>query len=230
MKKKLSLALGILFASWMIYWLYAHYFVPPVFVKEIISAECEPPCWRGISPGKTTGNEAHEIISKFPDRINGNVNDFLDGYYSFDLSNGLHVVVYKISDVVVMITFYREEGLITFGEAIDRFGIPQYATQSFMSGAGLPILPTSTWHTYFNVLNVERGVALSFDTYRHFFPVRAIVESSVITDVAYFDPKQTETLLKDGSLIIAGENLDLSLLNIWKGYGDIAELYPYIKH
>jgi len=213
----------------MIYWLYTYYFVPPVFVKEIISAECEPPCWRGISPGKTTGNEAHELISKFPDRINGNVkggpSDFFDAYYPFDLSNGTRVVVCTISDVVVMIAFSRDEGVITFGDAIKLFGAPQYATQSIVLGPGLPILPSSSWHTYFNVLNVERGVAWSFDTYRYLFPVQTVGESTLITYVTYFDPEQIETLLKDGSLVSRDE-VYLYMLNPWVGYGKLSELYP----
>jgi hypothetical protein len=231
MKKKLFLAFGALIVAWMIYLLIVNLQPPSQAESIVVSAECEPPCWRGITPGKTSGDEVYELFSKFPDRLagggKGGASTIFDAYYVFDLSGDIRVVVTTIDGTVAIIGFLREEGLMTFENAINKFGSPQYATQSFYMAR--PVFLTPATHMYFNALNIQKGVAFAFDTNRRFPPKQSVSESTLVTEITYFDSHKIEILLKQGLVVSSQDEFEIKDLIIWKGYGNISELYPYDK-
>ncbi|MEW6713092.1 MAG: hypothetical protein AB1403_24950, partial [Candidatus Riflebacteria bacterium] len=84
--------------------------------KTIFSTDCIAPCWRSITPGKTTILDAHTLALNFSDTVSESVkhSTILQGvfnaYISFELSSGIKVEMYAIDNVVILIKFYDNDG------------------------------------------------------------------------------------------------------------------------
>jgi len=204
--------------------------------KVIFDDTCSPPCWRNIIPGKTTSQEAYDLISGFSDKKTGKVNRWGDygqfnAYYDFTLSSGVRVWISTIDDVVALVEFsdHDDNGIATFGMCVSRYGTPEYAAQSIYSSFGLPIGPTQTWHILFNALNPQKGVSYGFDTYTYFGSKKSVSPGSKIIVINYFDTEQFDILLQSGWLLNSADDTghDINDLHPWVGYGNIFELYPY---
>jgi len=73
-------------------------------ISDILSSQCQAPCWRNIEPGITTQKEVLKIIKDFED-IRGEVIGY-GGHFNifnnstlFTLHNGVSINIYYTSDV-----------------------------------------------------------------------------------------------------------------------------------
>ena len=198
----------------------------------VFSSDCVAPCWRHIQPGRTTEKEANDLVAGFSDIKGDNVwrggLESIAQYIEFDLSSGVNVRIYLMDKVVALIKFVDPSGIITFGDCVQEFGVPEFAVQSSVMGYGLPIGATSAWHTWFYALNTDKGTAYGYDTYGYFGKNAVLAPKTRVMVIEFYDVDSFEKLLKDEFLINVEvtKNLTTGNLNSWNGYGDIDKLYP----
>lgn len=200
--------------------------------ETVFSTDCNAPCWRYIIPGKTTIQEAYNLVSNFPDKESSHIEyspalqSIIDSYISFNLSNGIKVEMYAVNDIVILIAFYDDNGITTFGKCISEFGPPEIAGQSYYWSYGLPILPTQAKHILFVALSPQKGIAYTYDTYTYLGTKQNVSPESIISEIDYFDSKYYDDLLQDGRLVFSEAGHKKNVLYPWIGFGNIFELYP----
>jgi len=194
--------------------------------SSLFDGECKAPCWRHITPGNTTMQEAYDLISGFSDRgikkieRTEDLQGLFNAVLSFELSSGIKVYIYAIDDVVALIAFRDDVGIATFGRCVEEFGSPQFAGQSCNCSS-------EEAHIFFTALIPQRGISYYFDRYTYFGPKKTVSRRSVVTGIRYFDIKYYETLLQHGRILFSETGYDENDLHPWVGYGNIFELYPY---
>ncbi len=203
--------------------------------SAVFSDECTPPCWRQIEPGETRTTEVKKKVEGFTDVVKESIIVvdkpwyIFSGYIDFSLTTGEEVKVYLLDGVVAMIDFTNQEGIASFEKCIEKFGSPKYALQSKVIGPGLLILPTSnTYHTWFYVLDPQRGIVFGYDTFSVFGDDLKIAPDTLVSVITFFDVNHLEDLIKTDGLIVGDneDNLAQEKLSPWVGYGNIDELYP----
>lgn len=202
-------------------------------ISEILSSQCEAPCWRNIQPGTTTHNEVLKIIKDFQD-IKGEVIGYGGRFHIFNgstlltLHNGVAINIYYLNDVVATISFYKSQGITTFKECVNEFGTPENIGRSFLIGPGLPIGATSAIHPYIFAISPQKGIVFGYDAYRNFSDDLILSPKTKATIITFFDVNVFTQLLEDGDLVYIEilEKYSEDDLYKWNGYGDIEELYP----
>lgn len=100
----------------------------------LVGRPCAPPCWEGITPGKTSGEEALQLLNKMAfvrdvkfDRLIGQSDR---GQIQWDLKNGFPggMIVFDTTQSGEPVTGIQITYSETFklSEIIDRFGEPTY--------------------------------------------------------------------------------------------------------
>lgn len=202
-------------------------------VINIVSDDCEAPCWRQIKPGVSTDDEVIELLDGFHDITSdeiwqGGGSESSEKAIAFELSNGVNVTIYSVDKVVVLILFSKTDGITSFRDCIQEFGDPEYTVQSSVIGFGLPLGATSAWHTWFYALNTKNGTAYGYDTYSYFGKKAAITPKTKVTVIEFYDTTSFETLLSKGLLVNKeiSKDIPIEALHPWVGFGNIDELYP----
>jgi hypothetical protein len=104
---------------------------------------CNPPCWEGITPGKTKSEEAYNILTKIP-YVKVEVYNFeaFNGKQTeWDIGNGSGGGVAKIdikTDIVSEISIWIKKDTVQLGELINIYGMPSHIIVGFCSGDSYP--------------------------------------------------------------------------------------------
>jgi len=200
-------------------------------ISDILSSQCQAPCWRNIEPGITTQKEVLKIIKDFKD-VRGEVIGYTGNIHIFDdstkfiLKNGVSIRIYYLNDVVAKINFYKSQGISTFEKCVNEFGTPENIGRSFIMGPGLPIGATSAIHPYIFAISPQKGIVFGYDAYKHFSDDLVLSPRIKATHIIYFDVNVFPQLLEDGDLVLIEKLEKYSEKDHWNGYGDIDELYP----
>ena len=117
-------------------------------LEIITNSSCEPPCWRGITPGETTFSEAKVLVQAIQTNATGN-NEMIRGDIWFDDENErilinfdrprLHMRIHSTNNGIIKnIMFWVDSGLniyqIKLQDMIHYFGEPD--TIDFCYGSG----------------------------------------------------------------------------------------------
>lgn len=143
----------------------------------LMNAQCAPPCWEGIIPGKTTLPEAVEIIQKMPGvQMTGVYHNTVyweqyQSYFGFALvSEGDNTIL------SIVIDFDRKQG-ISLQEAINVFGKPS-SVQSFSCAQNICDV-----YVIYPELGLSLRLLLESGEYAF-----TIAESSEIVGIKFFTP------------------------------------------
>lgn len=196
---------------------------------------CVPPCWQNIEPGKSSEQDVISYLKNVPDiDPNSIINrgeswSIFDNVIYFSIHN--EVVdgsVYLLNSKVAMIDFseldFGKNLNMTFGEAIDEFGDPQYILNIQISSELIM--------NAIIAIQTEKGIIVSSDVgYINWESKTELSPESKIKSISFFDPKIYDRLLD--SQLISMLELDRvdTLKNMipWNGYGRIYTLYPPAK-
>jgi len=168
-------------------------------ISDILSSQCQAPCWRNIEPGITTQKEVLKIIKDFTD-IRGEV-----------IGYGGHFNIFNNS---------------TFEKCVNEFGTPENIGRSFVMGPGLQIGATSAIHPYIFAISPQKGIVFGYDAYKHFSDDLVLSPRTKVSIITFYDVNVYSQLLEDGDLIYTEilEKYSEEDLYHWNGYGDIDEL------
>jgi hypothetical protein len=197
----------------------------------IFSEECSAPCWRQITPGKTSKIDALSIIIRFPDidtndlHIDENTDTVFSNTIVFKLTNEEIVRIYLIKDIVVLIKLEPLSGTLTFEKCIRTFGTPEYAAVSVLMGAGIPFGATSAQHTLLYGIYIQQGIVIGGDTYKWFSTQSNIAPKTEVLIVDFFDPGAFDILLENFVLVDSTKIFSREELAPWNGYGNVSKLY-----
>jgi hypothetical protein len=202
-------------------------------ISDILSSQCQAPCWRNIEPGITTQKEVLKIIKDFNDvrgeviGYTGNIHIFNDST-KFILKNGVSIRIYYLNDVVAKINFYKSQGITTFEKCINEFGTPENIGRSFIIGPGLPIGATSAIHPWLFAVSPQKGIVFGYDAYKNFSDDLVLSSNTKVIQIIFYDVNIYSQLLEDGDLVLIEKLEEYSEEDLyqWNGYGDIEELYP----
>lgn len=191
--------------------------------------ECEPPCWKGITPGITNIAETMTIIKgieyirKFPNSEDSiaTIND--RGYVSFLFSSEVREaggMIFFRDDIVYKIQI--DYGKMSFGEFVRNIGPPEkyYAVIDRVETVWVSI----------NLLYPSQGiVATHYDDKFFGVPTGSFKakENMEIRWVYYFDPRAYEEVLREEVFVgiygVSEETLEKAIHD-WKGFGKIEPL------
>ncbi len=196
---------------------------------------CVPPCWQNIEPGKSSEQDAISALKKVPDiDLNSIITkgehwDIFDDIVYFSIHDESIVGrVYILDGKVAMIDFsrmeFRDNLDMTFGDAIDEFGEPQYIIN-------MPIRIEIAWNILL-AIQPKKGIIITCDVgYIDWRSKTSLKQDSKIQYVTFFDPALYEKLLD--ARYISGGGLDRTdtenSMIPWNGYGKIYTLYPPAK-
>ena len=124
---------------------------------------CEPPCWQGITPGKTTLDEAKILIQQIiiyparPDILTPS-NIYKDGIKRADVSflePNVEVQIYADEQGIVDNIRFKFTGRnpLHMGDCIDLYGVPQFIGLSIIKGLRF---------TYYEIQLVYPDIGISF--------------------------------------------------------------------
>lgn len=191
--------------------------------------ECSPPCWKNITPGKTTRQEVVQILNdiswidkdSIKSNISGNYGGFLAGWdldciqWLGKLDSGDYsgrVCFYN--DTVAFIEISLNEGVIDFSDLIKKLGIPESVLIIKTEGAerdtlSIHVLYTSKGYAfldYYTTLNLKNPIQIAPD--------------DDVQVVWYFVPEYHFELLKFGHIGNFSSHIIEKGLQDWKGYGE----------
>lgn len=198
----------------------------------LLSSECEPPCWKGIYPGRTTKDEAAYLLNTLPEvdqssiTFNGRPRDIFEDVIYFDFKKrGLGGWIHISNGKVSFIQFFSEGGNgvlgISFSNALKQLGEPQYILNIPTTG-GIPGAPTTSYRIF--AFHPERGISFNFDTRQQPAYRRSELRpENKLGGIAFFDPEFFEQLLD------AGYFSPREYWTPWDGYGKITKKYPPVR-
>ena len=161
---------------------------------------CPPPCWRGITPGKTSRSEALSLVSAMGDVHSPPVElepasplQFEDelGFTLFK-SDGPHLLIYSSGDTVQLIGFQLPLLIYPAGQAIRDLGSPQ----------SILVLAAGEFEVV-TLLNAETGIAMGY-SYNGPIPLQRTQISvwTSITDVVLFNPDVLDKVIDFGDAFL----------------------------
>src|SRR5574340_322551 len=187
---------------------------------------CEPPCWQNITPGKSSSDEAYQILSDLPflhtaplatpKRI-----DSFRSYDSWNFQNNIREGSGRITyfnDRVAYIQFHVNNNL-RIGKMIDFYGKPELL--SAISGWNDSRWLEVRW------IYPEKGVLVThFDhNWRPEGSYASITPDLPVYDVYYFDPELYDTLVETVFFQLTGQEVVQESIQPWVDYG----LVPYTE-
>jgi len=91
----------------------------------LASPSCNPPCWEGVTPGKTTLDQAYVILNTNPQILNATKETNYVAW-SFQPKNdgGSGLIFSENNDLIEVISLRPRNGIISLGETIEKFGEP----------------------------------------------------------------------------------------------------------
>lgn len=186
---------------------------------------CEPPCWEFVEPGVTSKQEIIRLLNESSKIEEGtlsvkgeNWNSFSD-VISFNLTSGELTEIYLLADKASMISFSSDDGIISFGEAIENFGEPEYLLEINVY--------SDISSTYIFAMEPSKGIRFGYDKKDIPRAWRDELRSDfMVTKLDFFDPSVYDTLLDIGMLSMGlGRKETLQKLQPWVGYGSLEEKY-----
>ncbi len=195
--------------------------------SQILSDQiCEPPCWEYVEPGVTSKQEIIRLLNESSKIEEGtlsvkgeNWNSFSD-VISFNLTSGELTEIYLLADKASMISFSSDDGIISFGEAIENFGEPEYVLQINVY--------SDISSTYIFAMEPSKGIRFGYDKKDISRAWRDELRSDfMVTKLDFFDPSEYDTLLDTGMLSMGLDRKEtLQKLQPWAGFGDFSKKYP----
>jgi hypothetical protein len=183
-------------------------------------SECKLPCWNGITPGNTTTDETKRILENTEGIGTNNVTTF---YQLVEIHFSLFLEIPGVNKEILGEIFSDGKTVkklllfnnlrITFNDIVQEVGEPEYIVSVPFVGGGNNI----------HVIYPNHGVSFQV-------PYKSEVlepETEVLT-LMLFNPSDYQKLLSDGEFSYGGYTLEETqeLMYLWKGYGNIQELYP----
>lgn len=189
----------------------------------IYGAKCEPPCWRGISPGEGDPYRISELLAAMQDVDSGSVNFESDAqdqinkiYWNFQLPSPDSTGAIYFEDKKVSALSFLTVGSLKLGDLFKRLGEPQ----SYWTEIG-----HREYNDYLRVylLYPEQGcVADVLIDFAGGDKQVAVKESTPVFQVTFFDPAKFEELLQSRILIDKPPNARTGRAVPWAGYGAIS--------
>lgn len=188
--------------------------------KSIVTdLKCTPPCWQGITPGVTTGEQALKILTDSPyikQESIKQVGNMKFGGCTWDwrypgrrVQSGLNWQSEIVESIRLDLTFD-----LTVQEVIERFGNPEAV--SVVEG-GQP----ENWYWLIVLRYPSQGIELT--AYTHEFSEH-IEPTTMIGAVLLYPRMNIEEMMK-----LEEESLSFPLpkdyFSDWQGYGNVPELY-----
>ena len=175
---------------------------------------CQPPCWKGITPGFTTKAKSIVILSK----VNGISQPIVDDHFTYaGFDDALHFVVnqstighlYILDDRVSMLALESRSNL-TLQKAIELFGQPQNIL--YVHAGEFDAI---------TLLNSSKGISFGYQF--HIEDQPEITPDTIIGFVCFFDPTKYQLLLDAGTFSYYQLNAYDTQKNLrpWVGYGSI---------
>jgi hypothetical protein len=195
-------------------------------ISILDDSQCELPCWKGITPGETSHEEALQIVKgldgidaesiaviNLPWEIfNKRIWFYLykDSSLTKEQTDG---ALYFIDDKVVALLLQRNI-VRSFGDMVESVGEPETIISKPFVGGGnvvMAILPS-------------KGIRFEFFAK----PSDELQPETEIDNVMFFDTKYYEDLLESGMFSLGeyGASDTRKIMYPWKGYGNLQELYP----
>ena len=189
--------------------------------RSILQAEagCAPPCWQGVTPGKTQAAEVPQLLAEAKHALSGEVDDLgpygiYDHRYVFALAAGGDGIIHASDGQVVAIRFIGLHAPLS--RVLEALGPPE------------SVLAVRGYDLYVNAVDPARGIYWE-TRYPSWRMERATLsQTTPVDEIGYFDPASFELLLDAG--MMSGGSLDaeevMGSLRPWRGYGRIVDLYP----
>lgn len=175
---------------------------------------CEPPCWNGIIPGKSTYSEAVSVLDKLKNSNPGSYKDAVVGerkVISWTREGRKHIEILMDEVVVHSVCFSGTSG--TLDDILQVFGEPD----NFYRGRTIDS-PDIFWiELYYPQKGLNVSVRGKVQPGKQIF----ITPEMPVTLVLYSVPGTMEELL----VYTHGEQWKSVRLQEWKGYGEI-NLFP----
>ena len=193
-------------------------------ISILDESSCKPPCWNGITPGETSYSEALQIVKRLKEIDAENIVDTKIPwkifnkqiwFYLYKNSSQTKVqtdgAVYFLNDKVVALLLQRNIGK-TFSDMIEIVGEPEAIISMTLPGGGV-------------IMAIDSSKGIMFEFYAHSDQLQPETE---IDNVMFFDTAHYEELL-DAAMFSMGSydaKKTRKIMHLWKGYGNIEELYP----
>jgi hypothetical protein len=180
---------------------------------------CSPPCWNQITPGETTKQEVLNILPTLAEVETGSVEDaetLTGGFYNhvswsfIEHTGDYSGQIFFQDEIVSTIAIYNKKGSLTFDDAVNLLGEPEYVIVFSQ--------PTQKLAIY--VINPSKGYAL-FISKGYVDPGdEAYIRSrNSVKAVHYIDPQLFNNLLISRPIFIPG-SLILEHMQPWRGFGE----------
>jgi hypothetical protein len=201
---------------------------------SILASECQAPCWNGIVPGVTTKEDLLHILPSIsaidPKSIVIVSPNPLSIYSDLVVSKALtgeKITIALTDDKVISIIISGDLNM-SFGEAIEKYGEPEYIIVFGTIGRGF--LWSDAIHTIVHAINPSKGVMFGYDASEAGKKWQSEISPGVKLDnVYYFDPKDFDRLADAKAFSAGNANAEETkgAMVPWSGYGKIGEKYPY---
>ena len=183
----------------------------------IKSNTCTPPCWNGISPGSTNGEEVLNTLVNLKTVKQETVKRDTASHLLFkdvifwnfvEANSG---VIYLLDNRVAQIDFQNTN--YSLGNLIELYGEPDHVIFYPYNG--------KSWKV--NVLYKKKGIWLYYTKNQTKDWMVDIQPTDLITRVSFFDPSLLDSILTNfGSFFLKDENLKIEdVKQAWKGYGEM---------
>jgi hypothetical protein len=193
-------------------------------------SECEPPCWNGIIPGRTTRPELLGILADLPAIDQNSLTDagawkFFDDRILLDLNlddkvdDGLISVEIDILDEKVVDILFSGRLGVTFGEM----------TESAYDPEKIIIIRIQPGDLFVTALDSSHGISYGYTTQDIPGRLRSEVSPEIeLGSMEFFDPAIYPQLLEAGLFSMGHLNAEetLALMKPWVGYGDLKMYEP----
>jgi hypothetical protein len=187
---------------------------------------CEPPCWQKITPGKSSSDEAYQILSGLPFLHTAplatpkRIDDFRS-YDSWNFQKNMRErggVITYFNDTVAYMEF-DVRGTLKIGEMIDFYGKPELL--SVISGWNDSRWLEVRW------IYPDKGVLIThFDhNWRPEGNYASITPDLPVYDVYYFDPELYDTLVETVFFSPTRREVVQESIRPWVDYGPV----PYTE-
>jgi len=192
--------------------------------RSIITGDpCRPPCWQGIEPGITSGEQALNILGDLfivdPGSIKPNGTLESSGVlWDYRLGGkrrdaGMHWTSGVVQEIRLGINFD-----LTVEEVIDHFGTPENVR---VAGDGTP----EFWYWLIILYYPEQGVEWIAYTEEYSNLIEPVTSVEVIH---LYSAKSLEARIREIEETYSVD-LDEDEFIPWEGYGDLTELYLFVS-
>jgi hypothetical protein len=196
----------------------------------IQDTSCFPPCWEGITPGKTTRDEALAIIKSLPDVNTDSIkpwsmvtgNDSIKWDFS-SLTGDRFGNIFFRNDITIGFTFFPEKNGLRLDNAIKFLGEPE----------GILAIYHKQEIRYLSIfINYKlKGVVLllSINPYNP-NKTATVSAKSVVETFWYFVPDLYNELMTSNYIGGIAPVILNEYTHPWTGYGDISQIIVEVEH